>query len=48
MYFDEQQKMYLEKKSLITVLIITAKGNKVAGTAQLELSQHVNQHKNCN
>lgn len=46
MYLDEQKKLFLEKKSTFTIVLITPKGNKVAGTCQLELSNYLNQSKN--
>lgn len=42
MYFDEQKKTFAEKKSTFTILLITSKGNKVAGTCALELSNYLN------
>ena len=44
MYFDESRKVFVEKKSSFTILLITSKGNKVAGTCTFEISNYLNQN----
>ncbi len=47
MYFDEIKKIFLEKKANFTILLITPKGNKVAGLCNIDIANYLNQHKNC-
>lgn len=48
MCFDEVKKMFIEKPSTVSVYLITPKGNKLAGTCQLEFANYLNQHKSSN
>ncbi len=41
-YFEETKQCFLEKKSAFTVILVTSKGSKVAGTCNLDLSLYLN------
>jgi hypothetical protein len=42
MYLDEVKKTFLDKKSSFTVIIVTPKGTKVAGSCNIDLAGYLN------
>jgi hypothetical protein len=47
MYLDEVKKTFMDKKSTFTVILVTPKGNKAAGSCSIDVAHYLNQHKNC-